>query len=73
MDDLQLYILAVGVSMVVVLMICCLFLFYKCKQKMKKWLKILWKMVFFNMIIRSITIVYAKFCISYGERIEHWL
>ena len=67
MDDLSIYILALGIFGLFSSVIACIaFCKHKYQKQIKKLIKKVKQMVLYNMIIRSITISYIMFAISAG-------
>lgn len=72
LDDMKLYIMAFGVFLMVLCCMCFVMTLRKYRKKIKENFQKLKKMVFFNVIIRSITIVYVQFAISCGFQIKRY-
>jgi hypothetical protein len=67
LDELSLFVIAL-VLFLLVLCVACVVM--KKSQHARDLLKKLRDMIFFNMIIRSMTILYIKLCITFGQEVE---
>lgn len=70
LEELSIIVIAAMVFLVVVIGMCFLAYFY---EKVRVLIRKLIDMIFFNMIIRSITIVYIKFCIAFANQVENYI
>lgn len=67
MDDLRLYILFGAAFCFFCLVTSLLLLLYKIREKVLKLIREVKEAMIWNGTIRSITIVYIQFCISFGQ------
>ena len=72
-DELRLYIMGAAAFFTVMIVIGLLTLLKKFYNVIMKLVKKIYNMMVFNGTIRSITIVYIKFCISFGKQIEMYM
>lgn len=73
MDDIGFYLIIAGVAaMVVCLLVIAMFILRKFRDKIKGLLLKIYNKFVFNGMIRSITIMYIKLCMSFGLQLKMW-
>lgn len=70
MEELSLFVFAL---IIFLLAMCIVLILMIRSQRARDLMKKLRDMIFFNMIIRSVTIIYITLCITFGQEVESFL
>ena len=69
MEELSFYLVIIGVALLVLVVMGLAYFTKKYKEKVKDKLKGIFQKLVFNGMIRSITIMYIKLCMSFGGQV----
>jgi hypothetical protein len=70
LEELSLFVFAL---IIFLLAMCIVLILMIRSQRARDLMKKLRDMIFFNMIIRSVTIIYITLCITFGQEVESFL